>query len=79
MAARKKLVHDTNTREKIRVSQLINRLQNHIDDKCELSATQLKAVEILLKKSLPDLSATHNTEDQSKSFETWLDEIDSGD
>jgi len=79
MAARKKLTHDTRTREKIRVSQLINHLQNHIDDKCEISATQLKAIEILLRKSLPDLSATHSTDDNSKSFESWLSEIDNDD
>jgi len=79
MAARKKIFQDQNTREKIRVSYLINRLTNHIDGSVELSNTQLKAIEILLKKSLPDLSATHSTDDNSKSFETWLDEIESGD
>lgn len=57
MAARKHLSHDMKTREKIKTSQLINRLQNHIDGECELSVTQMRAIEILLRKTLPDLSA----------------------
>jgi len=40
---------------------LINRLENHVlgkgKNKVELSATQLRAIEILLRKSLPDLSS----------------------
>ena len=75
MAVRKKIVHDQNTREKIRVSQLINRLQKHIDGHIELSATQIKGIEILLKKSLPDLSAIHSTESTQKTLESWLEEI----
>lgn len=57
MAARLGLAHDKKTRDKIRTSQLINRLHNHVFDKVELSATQLKAIEILLKKTLPDLQS----------------------
>lgn len=44
-------------RKKIQTTQLINRLQNHIDGEVELSQTQISAVNILLKKSLPDLQA----------------------
>lgn len=58
MAARTgKIRHDDQTRAKIRTSQLINRLTNHAVGKLELSPTQVKAIEILLKKTLPDLSA----------------------
>lgn len=48
---------------KIQTSQLINRLQNHALGKkvggkaIDLSPTQLRAIEILLKKAIPDLSA----------------------
>lgn len=57
MAARiKKIRHDEETRKKIQVSQLINRLNSHIDGKVELKPTQMRAIEILLNKSLPNLS-----------------------
>lgn len=56
MAARKRAFHTEATREKIRVSALINRLQDHIEGKVELNTTQVRAIEVLLRKSLPDLS-----------------------
>jgi hypothetical protein len=51
--------HQDEVRTKIQTSQLINRLQEHAlslegDD---ISPSRMKAIEILLKKSLPDLSA----------------------
>lgn len=58
MAARMRKTHQDEVRTKIQTSQLLNRLQNHAlsltED--ELSPTQMKAIEILLRKSLPDLS-----------------------
>lgn len=57
MAARLNRRHQDAVREKIRASQLINRLEDHALDGAELSATQIKAIEILLKKAIPDLSA----------------------
>lgn len=57
MAARiRKIRHDEETRLKIKVSQLINRLTAHASGEVELSATQVRAIEILLRKALPDLS-----------------------
>lgn len=47
--------HQEMCRDKIRTSQLINRLMNHVQGKIDLSQTQLKSIEILLKKCLPDL------------------------
>lgn len=59
-ARKRKVQHDDLTREKIRTSQLLNRLQDHVFGKDEkvvdISQTQMKAIEILLRKSLPDLS-----------------------
>ena len=61
MAIRKKLHHDAKTREKIRTSQLINRLTDHVLGKCELSSSQVSAALGLMKKTLPDLQATEHT------------------
>lgn len=57
MAARLRSHHSEEVRAKIQASQLINRLQACALDDLELRPDQLKAIEILLKKSLPDLSA----------------------
>jgi hypothetical protein len=57
MAARTvKIRHDDNTRAKIKTSQLINRLQRHVLSKTKLENSQIKSIEILLRKTLPDLS-----------------------
>lgn len=58
MAARLNKRHQDFVRDKIQASQLINVLQNHALGltEQELSPTRLKAIEILLKKSVPDLS-----------------------
>jgi hypothetical protein len=58
MAARiRKIRHDDETRLKIKVSQLLNSLQNHVFGESELTPTQIQAAQILLKKALPDLQA----------------------
>ena len=63
MAARLNRRHQDFVREKIRASQIINHLQNHIDGEVDMSATQLKAAEVLLRKALPDLKATEFSTD----------------
>ena len=40
---------------------LVKRLSDHVVGKTDMSATQLKAAEILLKKSLPDLASVEAT------------------
>lgn len=58
MAARKmRPFHTEEIRAKIQTSQLLNRLTDHALGKVELSATQVRAIEVLIKKTLPDLSA----------------------
>jgi hypothetical protein len=64
MATRKILSHDTQTREKIRTSQLINRLEKHAFGEVELTQTQVRAIEILIKKTLPDLASVELTGDK---------------
>lgn len=68
MAARLNGAHQEDIRLKIKTSQLVNRLQDFaldgVDPKTaepiEIDSARLKAIEILLRKSLPDLSAvTH--------------------
>jgi hypothetical protein len=65
MAARIRKKHQDEVRAKIQASQLINRLQNHAlsTEVDELKPSQLKAIEILLKKSVPDLQSTEITGD----------------
>ena len=44
------------TREKIRGTAIAKRLQAHVLGEIELSATQIRAAEILLRKVVPDLA-----------------------
>lgn len=55
MAARNKATHDYKTRQKIQTSQLINRLTSHaLSEEDVMTTSQVRAAEILLKKTLPD-------------------------
>lgn len=57
MAPRLRLQHQDECRAKIQTSQLINVLQNHaLSGGEEIPASRMKAIEILLKKCLPDLA-----------------------
>lgn len=71
MAARKlRPFHTDEIRAKIQASQLINRLTDHALGKVDLSPTQVKAIEVLLKKSVPDLSAVQLTGQDGGPVET---------
>jgi hypothetical protein len=61
MAARIRQEHQESVISKIKTSQLINRLQNHIDGKIQLEQTQIKAIEMLLARTMPTLSAVEQT------------------
>ncbi|CDY76120.1 hypothetical protein BGLT_05192 [Caballeronia glathei] len=58
MAARLRKTHQEDVRAKIQASQLINVLQNYAlgVTESEIPMGRLKAIEILLRKSVPDLS-----------------------
>ena len=75
MAARTvKIRHDEETRAKIRTSQLINRLEDHILNDLDLNPTQVTAALGLLKKTLPDLANVELSGDSDKPFQmviTW--------
>ena len=65
---RKRTWQTEKTREKIKTTMLVNRLQNHAEGKVDMSATQVKAAGLLLSKVMPDLSAadiTHNAPEQT--------------
>jgi hypothetical protein len=65
MAARLRKTHQDDVRQKIQATQLINVLQNHaLGISEELSQSRLKAIEILLRKSVPDLSQMQLTGDK---------------
>ena len=57
MAARNNLRHDEKTRQRIQTTQLIKRLESHALGDIELKTSQIKAIEILLRKTVPDLQA----------------------
>lgn len=61
MAARKNLPHAELTRLRIKSSMLVNALMNHVAGKRELSATQVRAAEILLRKIVPDLASVEHS------------------
>lgn len=61
MAVRKRLYHPEEVREKIRTSQLVNRLNQFIMGKIELSPHQVTAALGLIKKTMPDLQAVDTT------------------
>jgi hypothetical protein len=65
MAARTNLRQQDQTRSAIQTTQLVKRLQDFAlgEEGVEIDAGRLKAIEILLRKSLPDLSAVTMTGD----------------
>ena len=58
MAKRKQLYHPDEVKEKIKTSQLLNRLQdNALADKEFLTRGQIDSIKSLLAKTIPDLKA----------------------
>lgn len=61
MAARLNPRHQDMVREKIKASQIINALQNHVFGKKKMEASQVTAGLGLLKKCVPDISNIEHT------------------
>ena len=57
MAVRLNKRHGDMVRTKIQTSQLLNRLADHAFGKIDLEANQIRSIEILLNKALPNLQA----------------------
>ena len=68
-------LHQEDVRKKIQVSQLLNVLQNHaLGESEELSPTRMKAIEILLRKSMPDMASVTISGDADQPLQhivTW--------
>ena len=58
--------HQQLIRDKIQSALLIEKLQRCALEGEELTSQQMKAIEILLKKSIPDLSAVELSGDQDR-------------
>jgi hypothetical protein len=65
-------------RDKIRASQLVNRLEDHVLVETELSATQVSAALGLLKKCVPDLAATEHSGPDGGAIRLTLANSDAG-
>lgn len=64
MAARLNRRHQDTIREKIKVSNIIDRLEKHVAGEIELSATQVTSAKILLDKTMSNAPViTENTTD----------------
>ena len=63
-------------RSKIQAGNLINRLEKHIEGKISLENSQLKAIEILLDRSIPKLSAIELSNKAGETFNVTLSSID---
>lgn len=61
MAARLNKRHDEEARNKIQVSQLINRLHSNVMGKVDLTPSQVQSAKILLDKRLPNLANVEHT------------------
>lgn len=64
MAARLNRRHSDEVRAKIQASVLIQRLQSHAMGELEMTASQIKAAEALLDRSVPKLSQIQHVGDE---------------
>lgn len=64
MAARIRSKHQAEVRAKIQASVLIGLLESHAMGEIELSSSRIKAIELLLKKSIPDLQSIEHIGDE---------------
>ena len=68
-------LHQEDVRKKIQVIQLLNVLQNHaLGETEDLSPTRMKAIEILLRKSMPDMASVTISGDSDQPLQhivTW--------
>jgi hypothetical protein len=62
-------------REKIRATQLINRLQACAMGEIELTMIQVRAIVALLRKSIPDLAAVEVTSDVIHRYVAQLPDV----
>ena len=68
---------DGSPREAIRTAALLQRLEDHALGRAEMSSTEVRAAEILLKKRLPDLSSVAMTA-RAGTLEDMLETLERG-
>lgn len=66
MAARLNTRQAQSVREHIQTTQIVKRLQNHIDGEVDLKPSQVTAALGLLRKTIPDLAKTEVTGEDGK-------------
>jgi hypothetical protein len=54
-------LHADKTKDLIRASQLLNRLNSFVNGECELSPAQVQAARIVIGKVIPDLKAMEHS------------------
>ncbi len=77
MAARKHLTQLPRPREKTRASMLMNRLIDHALGKCEMTSSQVRTAQLVLRKTLPDLEAVKIKYDSVPSYVDAIREANS--
>lgn len=78
MAARtNKPLHDDRTKERIRASQLLNRLTKHANGEVDMSQSQVQAAKIVIGKIVPDLKAVELTGQGGGPVVVKVDSLDS--
>lgn len=66
MAARKGQLTETKLdemRRRIKATLILKKLEEHALGECEMSATQVRAAETLLRKTMPDLQSIQHSGD----------------
>lgn len=67
--------HNQDTRDKIRTTQLIKRLEDHALGTIELTPTQVQSIKILLSKTLADLSSVAHTDSNGDNLAPMVPQI----
>ena len=76
MAKRRTAWTPDKVRQRIKVGVLVTRLKDHALGAIEMSATQIKAAEILLRKAIPDLKSVEHSGEITQRHVTELSDAE---
>ena len=71
MAARLRKTHQDDIKSKIKVSNIIDRLEKHVNGEIEMSNTQVTSAKILLDKTMSNAPQDQNVEHSGNIGFTW--------
>ena len=74
MAARLRPRHQDEIRQKIKVSNILTRLQKHVDGEVEMTPAQVTSAKILLDKSMSNAPEEGNFEHKHEVVVRWQSE-----